>query len=271
MRHVGSRAGFFVVPVGLVFAAYQVEGWKMPRLLAAFLIAAMLTVAGVALLSIVWETIKEIRRLRERRETSTAWISNEPPGALDFVPDMNRAARKFNRQMGRLTRDTARVGRMMTRQARVVKWVPLVVKWLPKYGPRVAQLWANHTAKRILRSAIFIEKRTSHLRATIDEFTRAQEGQLANLTAPSSEAERVAFESVRTAVTTQTATTDGAINSVGGYRDTVRGVAQQNFSRALRVSGERLADQLDAMIVVLRRFLKDSERLEMLLERKLKA
>jgi hypothetical protein len=263
MRRIGSRAGFFVAAIGLVFAAYQVQGWKMPRLLAAVLIASMLMVAGIALFSIVWEAIKEMRDWRERRETSTAWIAAEPPGLLDYVPDMNRASNKFVRQMGRLNRDTTRVGKQTTRDARTIKWALL-------FGPRAGQLWANHSAKGILRSAVFIEKRSTHLRKTVDEFARAQEGQLTSLGAPGSEEERVALESLREIVASRSASTTEAIVSVSGYRDAVREFSQQNYSRALRVSNKRLAEQLDAVLVILRRSLKDSERLEALLERKVR-
>lgn len=263
MRRVGSRAGFAVAAVGLVFAAYQVQGWKMPRVLAAILIVGLLGVACVALASIAWEVVKELRSWSERRETSTAWISKEPPGQLDYIPDMNRAVKKFTRQMSRITRDTKRVGRLTTRQARLAKWVP-------KFGPRAGQIWANYTARRLLRSAVFIERRTSHLRATSAEFFRVQEAMFANLPAPTDAAERTALETARDSFVSQGETTEGAIDSVEGYRDAVRDVAQMNISRTLRVSGERLAGQLDGMVLVLRRSLKDSQRLATAVDRKLK-
>jgi hypothetical protein len=230
MRRIGSRAGFFVAAIGLVFAAYQVQGWKMPRLLAALLIASMLAVAGVALLSIVWEAVKEARVWRERRETSRDWIAAEPPGLLDYLPDMNRASKKFVRQMDRLNRDTERVGKRTTRDARIISWASRLGR------PRAAQLSANRSAKGILRSAVFIEKRSNHLRKTVDEFARAQEG-------PSDSSCR-SYERRRTRCTgrhprdlaSRTATTAAAIKSVGGYRDTVRKFSQQNYSRTLKAS-----------------------------------
>lgn len=166
LRRVGSRAGFVLAAVGLVFVAYQVQGWTMPRLLAALLIGLLLAVAAVALLSIAWEAIKEAARWRERRETSTAWIAAEPPGHLDLVPDMNRATKKFVRQMNRLNHDTKRLGRKIGRYARFMNWVSL---W-----PRAALTLANQAAKANARSAAFIEKRSAPLRKTIDELRRAQ-------------------------------------------------------------------------------------------------
>jgi hypothetical protein len=74
----------------------------------------------------------------------------------------------------------------MARHARLVK----VAKFS---GPRAAQIWANYTAKGVFRSAGFIEKRTGHLRATVAEFARAQEGHLASLPAPTNDEEREAF------------------------------------------------------------------------------
>jgi hypothetical protein len=261
MRRIGPRSGFGLVAIGLVFAAYQVQGWKMPRLLAAVLIAVLLTAAALVVLSIVWEAIKEVRDWRERRETSTEWIASEPPGLLDYLPDMQRASKKFVRQMNRLNRDTARLGKRTGRNARTMKRASM-------FGPRAAQFWANHTAKSIFRSAVFIEKRSAHLGKTLAEFARAQEGQLNSLAAPKSEEERASLATAREALADRSATTAEAITSVTGYRDSTLELSQQNFSRTLRVSNKRLAEQLDALIVVLRRSLKDSKRLESLLERK---
>lgn len=260
MSRVGRRAGFAVAAIGLVFAAYQVQGWTMPRLLAEVLIGVLLAVAAVAILSIVSESMKEAMRWRERRETSTAWIAEEPPGLLDYVPDMSRANKKFVRQMSRLSRDTNRVGNKMRRQSRWLKVARL-------FGPRAAQLWANHTARSVLRSATFIEKRTAHLDATVAEFARAQEGLLQTLDAPATDEDRVALATAREAIAGRSATTRAAIESTVGYRVEVAGFANQNFSRTLRVSNNRLAEQLDALTAVLRGSLKDSERLERLLDR----
>lgn len=264
MRRIGSRAVFGIGSVGLVFAAYQVQGWTMPRLLAVVLIGMLLVAAASAFLSIAWEAINEVRGWRERRETSTAWIAAEPPGLLDYVPDLNRASKMFSRQMDRITRDTARVGKQTSRDARTIKWAV-------RLGPRTAQLWANRTAKGILRSAVFIEKRSAHLRETVDEHARVSESHLNSLGSPQGDEDRAALETARQAVAGRSATTAEAIESVSGYRDAVLGVSEQNFSRTLRVSNKRLADQLDAVIVVLRRSLRDSQRLESLLEGKAKS
>lgn len=260
MRRIGSRAGFIVVPIGLVFAAFQVQRWTMPRLLAVLLITAMLAIAVVAALSIGWETIKEIRGWRERRETSTAWIEEEPPGRLDLAPDMDRATKKFVRQMGRLSGDTEKVGKQRARDARTLAWASLL-------GPRAAQLWANHSAKGILRSAVFIEKRTAHLQKTVKEFARAREAHLVGLDAPTTAEDREALENLRKDTAESLASTADAIASVSEYRDSVREFAQINASRTLRVSSERLSEQLDAMVAVLRLTKKDTERFQALLDR----
>src|SRR5436853_4341528 len=98
MRWIGGRAGFAVVVFGLVFAAFQVQGWTMPRPLAVALIVLLLAAGGVAVLSIVWEAVKEAKRWREDREMSLEWVENERPGVIDYVPDMNRASKKVVRQ-----------------------------------------------------------------------------------------------------------------------------------------------------------------------------
>lgn len=233
----------------------------MPRLVFDVLIVALLCVAGVAFLSVCWEGFTEVRRSLERRETSTAWIDTEPPGSWDYIPDLKRAEKKFVKQMGRLSSDTGRVSERTARAARFVK----VAIWC---GPRVSQLFGKYSARGYLRSAHFIEGRTGHLRKTVAEFARAQEANLSRLPAPANDAERALLVAARSALAESIATTSSAIESTSMYRDSVREFSALNVSRALRVSSGRLADQLDALIVVLRRSLKDSERLDALCAQK---
>lgn len=79
MRRIGGRAAFVVGSIGLVFAAFQVQGWTMPRPLAIALITVLLVAAAVALLSILWEAIEEARRWREGREVNVrSWCKTAP-------------------------------------------------------------------------------------------------------------------------------------------------------------------------------------------------
>jgi hypothetical protein len=261
LRKVGSRAGFGLAAVGLVFAAYQVQGWTMPRLLAAFLIVLLLAVVAVAVLSIAWETIREVMRWRERRETSTAWIAAEPPGQLDLIPDMERATKKFVRQMKRLNRDTGRLGKKIGRYSRLMNWAR-------RFGPRAVLTLANQAAKANSRSAAFIEKRATHLRKTVDELRRTQEGQLTRLSDPETDEDWAALSEAQAVAASRTVTTAETIESVVGYRDAVLGIAHQDLARTLTASSKQLAAQLEAVIVILRRSLKDSERAEALLKQK---
>lgn len=151
----------------------------------------------------------------------------------------------------------------MIRHGRVVKVAQLL-------GLRATQVWANHTARGIFQSADFIERRAGYLRAAMAEFTRAQEGHLASLPAATNDEERRTFEELRASFASRNESTLNAISSTESYRDVVRDSAQQNLSRTLRVSSNRLADQLDAMILVLRRSGKDSGRLQALCEQKAK-
>jgi hypothetical protein len=261
MRRIGTRAAYVLVPIGLAFAAAQVQGYKMPKPLALGLIGVLLSVAAVAVLSIVWETVKEVRRRLERRETSTAWIDSDPPGQLDYIPDLTRASKKFVKQMGRLSDDTGRVSKRTERAARVLPFALMC-------GPRVAQLWGEWSALGYLRSAAFIEGRTDHLRKTVAEFGRAQEANFMRVPAPASDEERAMLTAARAAVVEQIATTASAVESTSAYRDSVREFFDQSVSRALRVASGRLVDQLDAMIAVLHRSLTDSERFLALIDQK---
>jgi hypothetical protein len=246
----------------LVLATYQVQGEKMPRVLAAIIIYSLLAVSAIAVLSIVWECVKEFRVWRERRETSTAWIDAEPPGHLDFIPDMQRASKKFIEQLNELNTDTARVGRKMRRHTRVSPLMRFA-------SSRMRQRWANSAARSVTRSAVFIEKRQDHLRATVGELKRVTEAQVASA-APETEADRAALLEFRRVIVSRNVSTLEAVASVEGYRDVALGLSEQNLSRTLRVSNKRLSEALDGIIRTLRGFVRDGERLEAALALKAK-
>lgn len=80
--------------------------------------------------------------------------------------------------------------------------------------------------------------------------------------------DRAALSAAQAAAAERSATTATTIASVIGYRDAVLGIASQDVARTLTASARQLAAQLDGVIVILRRSLKDSERAEALLKQK---
>jgi hypothetical protein len=174
---------------------------------------------------------------------------------------MNRATKKFVRQMNRLNRDTARLGRKIGRYGRFMNWAS-------RFGPRAVLTLANQAAKANSRSAGFIEKRSTHLRKTVDELRRALEGHLSRLGDPETDEDWAALSAAQDVAADRSATTAETIESVIGYRDAVLGIADQDLARTLTAASKQLAAQLDGVIVILRRSLKDSERAEALLKQK---
>jgi hypothetical protein len=106
------------------------------------------------------------------------------------------------------------------------------------------------------------------LRATVDEFARAQKGQWVKVGEVETDEDRASLQEAREAVAGRSESSRSAIASVIEYPDTMRDFAEQNYARSLRESSRRLVEQLEALIVILRRSLHDSEQLEGLLARK---
>jgi len=263
MRRVGSRAGFAVAAIGLVFAAYQVQGWKMPRLLAAVLIAAMLTVAGIAFLSIIWEAVQEVRLLLERRETSAGWIIEADPGLFDFEADGLRAMEEFTEELEKLSKDTQRIGKKLPRHSQLMER-----STAPGVNGKMRQNLANRAAKDIRHSATFIKKRLDLLTVLNTEIGRNLVPWVRLMTIETDE-DAEAAQLMREMGDSGARVTDDVIASLRGYRASVKGIEEQNASRSLRIAARELGESLDGIERVLRKRLADSRRLNDELERKL--
>jgi hypothetical protein len=246
MRRIGSRAGFGVAAIGLVFAAYQVQGWKMPRLLAAALIASMLAVAGIALLSIVWEVISEVRGWREHRATHASWVSAEPPGKLDYEADGLRAQERFTRELLKQAKETHRLGKKLARYTKRIGRRRFS-------GPRRRQRQANRSAKSIERGAVFIEKRVELLKALVKDVERNYQGYI-SIAVPEvdTEAEFQAAMELRNSLESGRATTAETLRSASEYRESIKELETQNLSRTVRIASGRLEKAQSGIVAVLR-------------------
>jgi predicted PurR-regulated permease PerM len=114
-KRIGVAASFASVAIGLLLAAFQVQGWTMPRLLAIVLIVLLSVMVAIAVSAIVYEVVRTVRRFLKHRATTPSWVSTERPGLLDYEADGIRAGERFTKELTKLSRDTEGLGAKLER------------------------------------------------------------------------------------------------------------------------------------------------------------
>jgi hypothetical protein len=247
--------------IGILFAGFQVQGWRVPKLLALVLFAVLGLVIVGAVLAVVYEIVRAVRRFLEHRATTASWVSAEAPGFLDFEPDGMRAMDRFTREMNKLSGDTKDLGEKADSHTKRME------RSMQSSGKRKQRL-ANRAAKDIDRSAVYIEKRAALLSALVHDIFRNFQG-FVEMTTPSSEEEFRVAEELRSVVDETRKVTVQSIESTEGYRDSVRVLEKQNPTRNVRIAAKRLAEALSDVVVILGQYEKRSSALASDLDRKL--
>lgn len=112
---IAGPAGFAAVIIAIIFAIYQVQGWKMPTPLAVFLLATLFLMLFTSLGIICFELISVSRQFLEHRATSASWLSREAPGLLDYEADGERASQRFLKEINKLAIDTQKLGDILAK------------------------------------------------------------------------------------------------------------------------------------------------------------
>lgn len=254
-------SGLASVLIGLLFAAVQLQGWKMPAWLAVTLLV-VLGVMLVAALSVpAYETVRALRRAYEYRITTPSWVSSEMPGLFDYEADALRANEHFAKTLTRLGKDTERLGKKTVRQTRYFENAG-------KKSAKARQKRNNRYAASINKSAAFNEKRLALLRALVMEVFRDYRGAI-SVQPVETEEERQALLAFRAALEESRRTTSGSRESTAGYLESVRNNEALNISRSIRVAYRRLGNALEGVVGVLRQFERGSVLLERAIDRKL--
>jgi hypothetical protein len=242
---IGLWASLASAAIGILFAVFEVQGWKVPGPLALALIVFLLAVIAVAVLMISVEVARAIHRFFEYRATSASWVSSEAPGLLDYEADGIRAGNRFTKELYKLNDDTETLGKRLARHSKRME------RSAGK-SARKRQRLANRSAKAMNRSAEFIEKRLELLEALVKDVRRNTEG-LIGAQDLETDGEIAAAAELSGTLKEGHQTTVETGESVAGYRDTVRDIERQNLARTVRLASHRLGDALDGMVKVLRR------------------
>lgn len=263
---ITGPASFIAIVIGIVFVIYEVQGWKMSTPLAVIFVVILLLMVLVAIGMILFELFSAGRQFLERRATSASWLSREAPGLLDYEADWERANKRFLKELNRLGSDSKKVGKTLAMETKRTQ--ALVKSGKPLKGTK-KQKSGNRAAKSIDRSAIYVEKRTELFEALVKEITRNQDGIITALSLHTEE-HKAAAQAFVPALQSSEGATSGAVAAITEYRNSVRSLGQQNFSRTIRIASKRLGDGLDSMLKVFQQFQNSSHRLRTNLENKLR-
>jgi type III secretory pathway component EscS len=258
---IGIEASLASVAIGLVLAAFQVQGWTMPRLLAVILIVLLLLMVAVALSAILYEVFKAVRRFLEHRATSPSWVSSERPGLLDYEADGIRANERFTKELNKLNRGTTKLGEQLERHTQRFEHSK-------NASGKAKQRRANRSAKDIDKSAVFIEKRLDLLQALVKDIVRNSEGVIAS-TDIETDSDLAAAKEFRDTLAEGHEATTGALEGTSGYRESVKETEQMNLSRTMRIASRRLAASLDGVEKMLRKHQGGLSRLVQSLDTKI--
>jgi Na+/phosphate symporter len=201
----------------------------------ALALATFLLLAWIAL-----EIFRGLQRFLEHRATNTAWLSAEPPGVLDYVPDSLRAMERFTRLLDKQAEDTQRVGEKMGKHAARLERAA-------KKSPQAQQRLAKRVARDINKSAVFSEKRLKLLNALVCEIDRNYTAWFA-VVAPESPEAAESLRGMRDSLASNRSSTHEAIESVIGYRASVKDIEEQNIARTMNAATKRLGAALDGTV-----------------------
>jgi hypothetical protein len=258
---IGLRASFASAAIVILLGVFQVQGWTMPKGLAIPLIVLLVAMIVIAISMIVYDVVAAFRRYLRHRATSASWVSKEKPGLLDYEADGIAASEFFVEKLTELSSSTQRLG------ARLERHTEAFERSKGK-SANERQKVANRAAKEIDKSAVVIEDRLELLHELVKDILRNAEGLIGSvdLSTPDDLESAKDFRSILTE--TNQATT-GTLESIRGYRKTVREQEQMNLSRTIRIADGRLARALEGVEKVLRKHSTGSVQLVRSLDRKI--
>jgi hypothetical protein len=248
--------------LGVLFAVLQVQGWKVPRPVG---IAAVVLSTFAICCAFAWfayEIGRALRRLHKHWITTPTRIPTEPPGFFDLEVEGVDAMKRFSEELTKLTKRNQRLTKRITRSTKFIEWAAIL--------PARSKRWVvNRPGRHMTRYAGYIEDRADLLKTIVEAIHTNVGGHIALFTF-TSEADRQAGMRFREVIEGTRAETRGAIDANVGYSAALRSTEQQNPSRIMRTSCKRLADGIDAVVVILRLQERRSGELVRLLDQMLR-
>lgn len=157
---VTGIAWFLIAVVGLIFALYPIQDWKMPQALAVLLLTILFGALILSLGLLISIGIKALRQFRENRSTSASWITNVPSGLLDCKVEGARARDRFDKEWDKLHRNIIGLSEQVRQHEREVKDL---LKSNKNIKANSKQRKVNRIGNKLNGNAIYIEKELSYL------------------------------------------------------------------------------------------------------------
>jgi hypothetical protein len=264
-KFIFGAAGFVAVVSGLILAFFGVQGWDMPTPLAIFIMVVLFLMLFIGLGAVCYAVILGIRKYFEERATSASWVSREEPGLLDYEADGKRAIERFAKEISKLTTNTQKLTtklRRYTTEFNKLNKPGEIIKGIEK------QKKANKVAKDIDCNAVYIEKRAKLFDALENDITRNYNGIMVNIVI-NTEEDKAMVQNFLNTLLSYEQSASGAINSVKKYRDSVRNIERQNFSRTIRIASARLGGGLDSLLRTFQNSSKNSSLIRVKLDKRL--
>jgi len=251
---------------GLILAFFEVQEWDMPIPLAIFILVVFLLMLFIALGVACYEIILGIRKYFEERATSSAWVSKEKPGLLDYEADGKHAIERFTKELLKLNTNTEKFTTKLNRYSTEfnnLKKSGKIIKGIEK------QKKANKVAKDIDRNAIYIERRVDLFDALVNDIDRNYTG-IITKTVIQTEEDKIAVQNFLGSLFSYEQSMSGAINGVTQYRNSVRAIEKQNLSRTIRIASARLGDGLDNLLKTFQNSFQNSSYMRKKFDKKLR-
>ena len=255
-----AAIGALVAVAGLILSLYQVQGWKMPTVLAALLWFILFGLASFLIGVLCLAAFKAIKQIAERRAISASWVSSAAPGLLDCEVDGKRAIDRLLKEINRLQVD---INRLATRAEMYSKQINDLLKVTEKRTIKKAkteQQRANRVGKQIDRSAIYIEKRTGLFEILTKEIVRNYEVMKATLDVTEEKNGRTS-KSLIFAFGDFDRAGAAAISSVTLLKQGAEKFRQSNLTKVIREASKRLENSLDSMLSCFTQFRDNCLRL----------
>jgi hypothetical protein len=260
-KRIVAEATFASVALGLFLAAFQVQGWTMPRAVAIVVIVLLALLSAAAISALVYEVVRSVRSYLEHRATTSSWVSSERPGLLDYEADFIRANERFTKELTKLNRGTQRLG------ARLQRHTETFARSQGASG-KTKQRRANRAAKDIDKSAVFIEKRLDLFEVLVKDIARNAEGLIASSDLQNTD-DIDAARLFRDTLEGGEEATAQTLPSVSEYRASVKETEDLNLSRTIRIASGRLVRSLQGVEKVLKKYRAEAQKLVHSLDRRI--
>ncbi len=222
----------------------------MPDFLAIILLVILLTMLFIAILVILFESGKGVRKYCENRSISAGWISTEPPGILDCQVDGVRARDRFSKETKKLFERIECLSKIAEKHEHILKELD---KQSKNIDSKSKQQKANKIAKNLNNTAIYIQKRVNLFHDLVRDIIRNYDVMTKTWDVNDLETQENAqkimfgFEHFSKAA-------ESAVNALDSYKNAINIYIALNLTRNIRENGKRLVAALDDLIDVFEDF-----------------